>query len=467
MFQGSNTVRGINHISLKKDIYPLVRLSVPLALTGFVQSAVWFFETLFLARLGTETLAAGSLVSWLMGTVAVILFGIMSSVNILVAHKYGENDQLGIALVARDGLLLSILVTIPTFLLFWHMAPLFLLFGQSATVVALASSYLHALAWGLFAEFFMFACMEVIMGLGHARIILIITVLSVLLNIVCSYVLIFGKFGFPALGIAGAGWGMTLSYWITAVFLVGYLFISKEYRYYFRFTFKFHKPKYLLELLHIGVPMGVMYCVEVAFFLALTLCMGLISIETQAANQVALQYLGLMMSMMFSIAQAITVRMGHLLGAKDIYGAEKSAYIGVGLAALLATLIAFVYWFAPGVLISADFNIHDPSKFDIIRDIEKFFVVGAVFQIFEASRIAFFGSLRGLKETKFTLLTSIITFWGIALPLGYFMAMNLKWGGVGFWWGMVAGAVLGVILLQWRFKKKMKYVLNSFAIKNR
>ncbi len=138
-----------------------------------------FLCMMMLAKLGPQILAAGSLVSWLFGTLAVVLFGILSSINILIAHKHGANDQHGIALVARDGLLLAILITIPAFILFWNMSPIFLLFGQSATVVALVTPYLHALAWGLLADFLMIACLEVIMGVGHTRIILVFSIVYV------------------------------------------------------------------------------------------------------------------------------------------------------------------------------------------------------------------------------------------------------------------------------------------------
>lgn len=444
-----------NNISVKKDVYPLVRLAIPLALTGMIQSAVWFFETLFLARLGSQTLAAGALVSWFFGTLAVILFGILSSINVLVAHKHGSNDHDGVALVAKDGLWLAILITIPAIALLWNMSPVFLLFGQPASVVALAKSYLHPLAWGILANFIMIACLEVIMGVGHARVILVFSILSVSLNIFCSFILIFGKFGFPALGIAGAGWGMTISYWISAIVLIIFIISQQSYRNYFRYVFKIQKPLFIMELLQVGVPMGLMYCVEVAFFFALTLLMGLLGSQMQAANQVALQYLGLLMSMMFSIAQAITVRMGHLLGAKQSNSAERAAYLGICIAVSFAGLVAIFFWTFPGALISIDFDIRDPNNFEIVSDIKKFLAISAVFQIVEATRIAFFGSLRGLKDTKFTLLTSILSFWCIAIPLGYALAIYLKVGGVGFWWGMVLGASFSVLLLFIRFRSKI------------
>ena len=445
-----------NVYSLKNDVYPLVRLALPLALTGMVQSATFFFETVFLARLGEQSLAAGALVSWFFGVLVVILFGILGSINILVAHRHGSNDRDGIALVARDGLILAVLIAIPSTLLVWNISPIFLLFGQPETVVALVKPYLQALSYGLIADLVAMACLEVIIGVGHARVILIFSILTVVMNIFFSYVLIFGKFGFPALGIAGAGWGMTVSYWGTLIALVVFIIANENYRKYFRHIFKLEKTFYLLELFQIGIPMGVMYSVEVGFFFALTLAMGVLGTEIQAANQVALQYLGLMMSIIFAVAQAITVRMGHLLGAKEYMAAEKASYIGVGIAVAFISIISVIYLVLPEALISVDFDVYDPKNAVIVNEIKTLLAIGALFQIFETARIALFGSLRSLKDTRFTMLASILSFWGIALPVGYLLAFRLQIGGAGFWWGMVVGAAVSVVLLQWRFRLKMK-----------
>jgi len=437
------------------DLNPLLKLAVPLALIGITQSSVFFFETLFLAHVDQQTLAAGALVSWLFGVLATILFGTLGSINILISHKHGANDEDGIRLVVRDGLLLAGLLTIPACILFWNMSSVFLFLGQSQSVAILAQSYLHALAWGLLPNFIMIAIYESIIGLGHAKVIMIFTVLSVCLNIFFSFVFIFGKFGFPVLGIAGAGWGMTISYWITVVVLTSYVLLSSKYKKYFFHILNVKKPSFLWELLQIGVPMGTMYCVEVAFFFVLTLLMGSISSQLLAANQIAFQYMGTLMAVIFSIAQAITVRMGHLLGAKEIDAAKRAAYMGILIAASFMGIVAVFYWFFPLLLISADFNVHDPKNLEIVQDIKKFFMISAVFQIFEAMRISLFGALRALKDTHFTLLVSIISFWCIALPLGYLLATYFHLGGMGLWCGMVVGASSSAILLYWRFQSKI------------
>jgi len=446
----------IKQLSFKQDISPLLKMAIPLVLTGGMQSSLNFFENIFLAHLGPSVLAAGALVSWLFATLIVVLFGTFSAVNIIIAHQYGANDTQHISNVVRDGFLLGILLLIPTFLLFWNMAPIFLLFGQSEQLVNLAVAYLHALAWGLLPKFVLIVLFEMLLGIGHIRTMTLFTVVTTPLYIFFSYVLIFGKFGFPRLEIAGAGWGMTLGDWLSAVFMVIIIFCNKRYAPYVRSIFNFSSPSYLWEIFQIGLPMGVMYCVEVGFFFAMTLVMGLIDVHTLAANQLTMQYLGPLMGLVFCIAQSVTVRMGHQLGANQIAAAERTSYAGIFIAIVYMSLTALVYIFFPNLLIALDFNSHNAQNVQTIVLARQFLFIAAFFQMAESIRIVLFGALRSLKDTRFTLYVSIFSFWGIALPLGYLGWKVLHMGGAAFWCAMLLSGVASVILLYYRFNWKIR-----------
>ena len=446
----------VRSISIKKDLYPLMKLALPLILTGLIGASIGFFQTVFLAHLGHEAMAAGALVSWLFGVFVVIIYGTLSSINVLIAHKHGAQDVRGISRVLRDGLLLAVLLSIPAIFLFWNMAPIFLLFGQKQAVVALAEPYLHALTWGLLPTFIVVALTELVIGLGHGRVVVVLTTLSVLLALFFSFTLIFGKLGMPSLGISGAGWGITISYWVMAFFFSTYLLINKHYQIFFKHLFKLDKPFYIWELVKIGLPMGIMYSFEVGFFFALTLVMGSLSPQLLAANQIALQYLGTLMGIIFSLAQAVTVRMGHLIGANDLPAATRATYTGLSMALTLMLLIAITYWLWPDFLISVDFDVSDRENALIVTYTKQLFAISALFQLLEASRITFFGALRALKDTNFTLVSSIMSFWGLALPIGYLLASRFHFGGAGLWAGMTIGAGFSMSLLFWRFNSKIQ-----------
>ncbi|CAM2967584.1 MATE efflux family protein [Legionella steigerwaltii] len=443
--------------TFKSNFQSLLSLAVPLIFTGLLQSSVYFFVTLFLAHVSQDALAAGSLVAWLFGTFNVIIIGILNSINVLIAHRYGAQDEHGISLVFRDGFWLACILTIPACYFFWHIAPLLLYLGQNQALVKLTESYLHALTWGLFANFITVVLLEFVIGLGKTRLALLFSALNVSLNILFSFVLIFGKFGFPALGVAGAGWGTTIGFWITALFFTGYIFTNKNYKPYTRLLFAHIKPFYLIELLKIGAPLGIMYCIEIGFFFVLILIMGSLGNQLLAANQITLQYLCILISIIFSIAQAITVRIGHLLGEGDIVTAKHAGYIGTFASVIFMFVAALFYWFFPELLIGIDFDIHESDNQDVVHFAIQLLAVSAIFQIFESARISLFGALRALKDTRYTLVISIISFWGIALPVGYLFAIPLQWGGVGLWWGMSLAAFISVLLLYWRFNFKMRH----------
>ncbi len=445
----------------QQDLIAVLKLAIPLMLTGLVGACIGFFETVFLAQLGYETMAAGALVSWLFGVFVVIIFGILSAVNILISRKHGANDVHGISLVIRDGLLLSILLSIPAIFLFWNMAPVFLIFGQSPAIVLLTESYLHALVWGLLPTLIVVTLTELLIGLGHTRQVMFITILSVFFTLVFSFLLIFGVGPVSSLGIAGAGWGISINYWIMAMIITIYFWINPNYRIYFSHAWKMTAPFYLYELFELGLPMGVMYCIEAGYFFALTLLAGSISTQLLAANQIALQYMGTLMTVIFSIAQAVTVRMGHLIGSKEIETAKQVKNIGIVLSFVFMSIWALIYWLFPSFLISIDLDIHNYDNIEIVRLTKQLFIVSAVFQLFEATRISIFGALRALKDTYFALISSIISFWGIALPFGYLFATQFHMSGPGLWWGMTIGSGFGMLLLWWRFDS----ISFSFKIK--
>ncbi len=440
---------------IKDDLFPLLKLAIPMVITGLIQSSLYFFETVFLSQLGNDALAAGALVGWLFAALIVILFGTFGAVNILIAHKFGAKDKEAIAMVLRDGLLLAILLTIPTFLLFRNIASIFLLFGQSNELVALAKIYLNALSWGLFPKFIQIVLFEFLLGLGHSRTTMLVTIFTTPFYIAFSYILIFGKFGLPALGIAGAGWGMTAGDWVITCMLCLFIVTSKAYKPFIAAIFSFKKPSYIMEIVHLGLPIGVMYSLEVGFFLAASLIMGALGVAELAACQVAMQYLGLLMGVIFSIAQAVTVRMGHQLGAREFNRVKRTALTGVWISGLFMGMVAIFYWTQPQLLIAVDFNLKNPELFQTIQLATHFFFISGFFHIFESIRIALFGALRALKDTRFTLIASLISYWGIALPLGYSLANYSFMRGNGVWWAMVVGAAFSVVLLSLRFKQKM------------
>lgn len=431
-------------------------LAIPLIASGVVEAAIGFFSTLFLAHLGPQELAAGALVNWVFFTMLVIIWGMFNAISVMVAQRFGAKNFAGIATVLKDGLLFAALITMPVMLLVWNIAPILLYFGQKQEMVLMAQGYLRALAVGVLPDLIFLVLQQFLIGLGHTRTSMFFTFIWVPFNIIANYILMFGKWGFPALGIMGIGWGTTASFWFIAILIFAYILLHKEYRQYLSFKFDEKIFTTWRELLRIGIPMGAMFSVEIAFFLTLTLVMGRIGVVEIAANQIVMQYLALFGMMIFCTAQAITVRVGHNMGANDLDKTYLSTICGTITAILYTNFAVIGYWFFPDYLISIDLNPGLAKNDVIITLVKEFFVAAAVFQWLEAIRFSLFGALRGLGDTYFTFWVSIIMFWGVALPLGYVLQNIFQNNGVGYWWGLALGALCGIGLLIWRLKIKVR-----------
>lgn len=442
----------------KMDLVKLLLLSIPLILAGLIQASVSFFVTLFLAHYGAEELAAGAIVSWVFTTLMVIIWGSLSAISTLVAIYHGEENETGIAHVLRDGILLALLFSIPTILILWETTQFLHWFGLPATTIELAKQYIFGLIWGVTPDFLGLVLLQFLMGLGHMRITLVFALILVPLNIFLNYVLLFGKLGFPKWGIAGIGWGTTITFWVTALGLLVYLILNKNYRHYFENALSLKPPYYIFKLCHIGIPAGLMFSLQVAFFLVITIFMGHFSTQVLAANQIALQYGWLSFVVLYAIAQAVTVTVGHALGKQNRVAAEKACYNGMIIVMSLIGLVSICYWLIPEKLISLDIDISDPKNAPIYFYAKQFLAFAGVFQLLEALRIILFGALRGLKDTRFSLWSSAFSFWIVALPLGYLLAIILNWGSVGLWWGITLSGLVSAPLLYFRFRYKVKEI---------
>ena len=369
----------------------------------------------------------------------------------MIANRDGAKDELGIAYVLRDSMGLSVLAAIPITIMIWSLAPALLWLGQSETLVRIATPYLHALAWSVLPDLIGLTVLQLVIGLGHARTNLVFTISWVVLNIIANYVLVFGRFGAPALGIAGLGWGTTLSFWITTIAWLIYLIAHKRYRYYFTKLLAFDKPFYYWELIKVGMPTGLMLSIEVSFFFVMLVLIGQRGIQPLAASQVAMQYIGLFVSILFSIAQAVTVVVSNRLGANEPSTIRNAAHSGIALALLSMGILAIISWAFPNVLIAIDFSPTVQKNATIIHDASVYLAIGMGFMLLEAVRITLFGALRGLKDTRSTLLCSLVSFWIIAIPLGEFFANQLQLGAAGSWLGLLVSGLFSAGFLIHRF----------------
>lgn len=447
----------------KSQLMIMLTLAIPLIVTGFIESSVGFTSTYFLAQLGKQQLAAGGLVSWCYSTLLITIWGIVMSISVLVSHHDGAKQPREVAIVLRDGLLLSLLMVLPITLLLRHLSIVLIWAGQSPQLIHMAVPYMQALSWSILPDFLSLTLLQFIVGLGHTRTNLVFSLVWVPVNILCNYMLAFGKYGAPHLGITGLGWGTTISFWVVTIVLLLYFYMQKRYRQYTWVFAYFGKVKYILELIRVGFPIGLMWLVEVAFFFFLTLIMGAKGLIVLDANQIVMQYVAFFVSSSFAVSQAITVRMGNQIGAKNYSNANQAIYTGILIAVALSIIPIILYFFTPEWLLSLDFNPRSSNVSAIYNTAIGIFAVAALFQGVESVRISLFGALRALKDTRFTLWTSFLAFWCVAIPMGYVFSELLHLHAIGFWWAMVLGAIINAGLLLQRYRVKFFAYMQSGA----
>lgn len=439
-----------------KDTTILVKLAMPLMLSGLVQASLGFTSTLFLSHLGTDSLAAGSLVSWFFATLMVVFWGIFTSVSVLVSNYRGAGEDNKIACVLRDGLWLAVILCIPISILIWNMGPILYMLGQKKVLVQMAIPYLHAQSFGILPDLVGLLFLQFMVGLEHMKTNLIFNISWVIINIILNYAFIFGHFGLPALGIKGLGWGNTCSYWLTTLSWGTYLILRPSYRHYFRHILKRIKPFYFFELIKIGLPTGLMFTIELSFFFILALELGHVGVKLLAASQVAIQYMGLFVTLLFAIAQAVTVRVSNRLGAHKPIDAHNAVHSGLFISLCIMSVLALIGFAYPNILVSVDFSTITPQNSDVIIYATSYIKIAVLFLLLESVRITFFGALRGHKATTITLFSSFLSFWCIAIPMGDLLTYGFGLGGIGFWYGMLFGGVFGAIFLWWCYTARIR-----------
>jgi MATE family multidrug resistance protein len=436
------------------EIKECLLLAVPLAGAQLSQAATTFVDTVMMGILGSQIIAAGALGAATFYLLISVGSAIMSAVSPLAAEAYGAGRVELIGRVVRQGLWLSVILAIPVTLLIWHSGALLRLLGQEPVNVALAELYLRAIAWGYFPGLGFAVLKSFVSALSQPRPVIVTMIGGTLFNVAANYVLAFGKFGMPALGIAGLGWASALSLWGMFAALAIYILSHPQLRVYGVFT-NLHQfeGKGFGELVRVGVPIGVLAGVEGGFFTFVTFLMGQLGTVTLAAHQIALQTAVVTFTIGLGISIASTVRVGQLIGQENPQGARLAGFVSIGIAASFMAMMGILFWTIPGRIVSLYIDTADPANAAVVTLAKTLLGVAAMFQIVDGIQVTAAGALRGLKDTRVPLLIGILAYWGIGLPCGYTLGLGLGFGSVGLWWGFAIGLAVAAGVLTWRFSK--------------
>lgn len=437
---------------LLAEVKTCLMLATPLAGAQLAQAGTAFADTVMMGVLGSQTIAAGALGATLFSTLLMISTGIVSAVSPLVAQAYSAKQWVLAGQIARHGLWLSLGLSGLNVILIWQGGPILRGLGQAPNNVVMAESYLRAIVWGFLPGLAFVVLRSFVAALSRPRPILVIVILGTLINVVGNYGLSLGKWGLPRLELAGIGWASAISYWVMFLMLVGYLLVDPELRVYPVFSgFSSVKWPILRDLIQTGWPIGVLYGAEVGLFSVTTLLMGWLGTTALAAHQIALQTIALTFMVPLGISFATTIRVGHEVGLKNWSAARLAGYVGIGLASLFMAGVGLVFWLVPQSVIALYLDVQQPTNQAVVKLAATLLGVASMFQIVDGIQITAAGALRGLKDTRIPMLIGILAYWGVGLSSGYWLGIQMRWGGVGLWCGLALGLAVSACILTWRF----------------
>ncbi len=445
--------------ALRREARATLALAVPLALTQLVQMAMGFVDVVMIGRLGPEALAAGVVGTSVFFSALLAAMGVVMAVNPTVAQAVGAGDEAGAGRAVRQGLWLATLLGLPLMVLLAQSERLLLLAHQEPATAALAASYVGAVLWGTVPNLWYTALRGFAEGIARPRPVLVVTVAAALLNAFGNWVLMYGKLGVPALGLAGCGWSSAIV--MTALF--GGMALVTRYgpgfrRYAVWATLRRPDPEALRALFKLGWPIGVTFGLESGLFLAATLLVGLVGTAALAAHQIALNAASVTFMIPVGIAMATTVRVGQAAGAGDRVGAARAGWAGVALGAAAMLIPALLFWLRPEWVVwvyTGSANGGDAGV-EVARAAAALLGVAAVFQLFDGVQVTAAGALRGLKDTRTPMVIGAVAYWGIGLTAAWGLGIAGGLGAEGVWWGLVLGlAVAAVGLTAW-FRRRVR-----------
>ncbi|EPD53984.1 MATE efflux family protein [Paenisporosarcina sp. HGH0030] len=433
--------------NLKEKWSRMLKIIFPILVTQVALYLITFFDILMSSRYGSEDLAGVAVGSSLWIPVYTGLAGILLAITPIVAQLVGAKKKEEVRLVVQQGLFLSLGLSVLTLIvLFFVLEPILQSMTLENRVEEVASSFIKAISIGIIPLFAYNVLRSYMDALGKTRVSMIITLLSAPINVFFNYLLIFGNFGFPELGGAGAGYASAITYWLIFLIAVGVVHKQKPFQQYelFRNWQRVQYSKWR-DISKIGVPIGLSIFAETSIFSAVTLMMSTYSTAVISAHQIALNFTSLMYMVPLSISIGTTVLVGYEVGAKRFKDAKIYSWLSVSTAVMFSFLSACILFFFKEQI--AELYTTDET---VIQLTIQFFIFAALFQLSDAIQAPVQGALRGYKDVNVTFIMAIISYWIIGLPVGYLLSKFTEFGPFGYWIGLIVGLSAGAITLSLR-----------------
>lgn len=449
-----------NHPVFRTEFKKVAHIATPLVFAYLTELAMGITDLIIVGRLGKNELAAVGLSQSLLWDVIMVSMGILSIMSIRISHARAAHNHEDITRYVHQGFLLAGLLSIPALLFCIFSRELFTLARQDPSVIELGPQYLHASMWLIFPILLFTVLRNFMSAIEQAKITFYLLFAGIFLNGVLNYILVFGKWGMPALGVAGAGYGSSIVCILLCISLMLIVYQKTELKEYAIFSKKpqFHKAT-LTTLLKLGLPIGVIVLMENGFFTAINLLAGLFGATALAASQIIYYLLGVCALTSYGIGEATGIRIAHHLGKHVPTHSRLSAGIGLMLGGLCMSFFSLWIYLHPISLIAVFIDTDALENQDVIILAKQFLYVGAIFILFDSMQAISMRALRGYSDTLVPMWISIVGFWVVGLGSSMLFAFYYEWGVISLWWGLALGLFFTASILLWRLNKKSLFMM--------
>ncbi len=431
-----------------QELRAMVSLAVPVVLSELGWMAMGVVDTMMVGRLGPAAIGAVALGNAIFYTPSIFGMGLMLGLDTLVSQAYGREDHDECHRWLAQGVYLACLASAPIMVGIWLASSGLAHFGISAVVAGPASAYLRLLNWGTLPLLLYGATRRYLQGVRQVRVIALTYVFANLVNWFGNWVLIYGKLGFPALGVNGSAISTVLARLTMGVALMGFAWRYERGRGHPLFHHWAAPQKARLKrLLQLGAPAAGQVLIEVGAWNLATFSAGYLTPAALATHQIVLNYASLTYMVPLGVSAAAAVSVGHALGAGDAPRAQRAGWLALGLGTSFMLLAAVVFWLAPRPLI--ELFSSDPQVLAVGPGLLG---IVAAFEVFDGIQTVSTGALRGLGETRAPMWANLIAYFVLGLPLGFFLCFGLRWGIYGLWIGLTVALVFVALalLVRWR-----------------
>ncbi len=440
-------------------------LAYPIIMGMLGHTMVGIIDNMMVGQLGATELAAVSLGNSFVFIGMSIGIGFSTAITPLVAASDREEAKEHAKSVFHNGLFLCTILGVLLFLIIFASKPLLYMMGQPEEVVVLAKPYLDIVAFSLIPLVMFQAYKQFADGKSETKYSMWATIVANLVNLLINYLLIFGIWIFPALGIIGAAIG-TIASRIVMLLMIHLLLKYNPKFDFFLTGFKWQdiRATILRKIAALGTPSALQMLFEVTLFTSAVWLTGILGTNTQAANQIALSLASFTFMFAMGFSVAVMIRVGNQKGLMDFPKLRVVAMSNFLLVLLLqcafALLFILLHKYLPFLFIESSQQLEANIE-EVLNIASQLLIIAAFFQLADGLQVVVLGALRGLQDVKIPMYYTFVAYWLVGFPVSVYLGLYTNLGAKGIWWGLFSGLTVAAVLLFWRFHQLTKKLIAS------